>query len=67
MIIKVVPLANEWKKKVVYTENLHKISLPEQAARIKELHSLFFFREIIIDANGINTSAFMMRIIKKTF
>ena len=53
MIIKVVPLANEWKKKVVYTENLHKVSLPEQAARLKELHSLFNFREIIIDANGI--------------
>lgn len=53
MIIKVVPMANEWKKKVVYTENLHKVSLPEQAARLKELHSLFNFREIIIDANGI--------------
>ena len=60
MIIKVVPLANEWKKKVVYTENLHKVSLPEQAARLKELHSLFNFREITIDANGIDTSAFMM-------
>lgn len=53
MVIRVVPLANSWKKKVVYTENLSKTSLPDQAARIKELHSLYHFREIVVDGNGI--------------
>lgn len=53
MVIKVVPQANEWKKKVVYTENMTSTPLPEQSVRIKELHSLYHFREIAIDANGI--------------
>lgn len=29
MVIKVVPQANEWKKKVVYTENMTNTPLPE--------------------------------------
>lgn len=55
MIIKVLPSQDGWTKKVVYTENLTKMSFPEQAARIKELNELFNPRDIIIDANTIGT------------
>lgn len=56
MVIKVLPNAEEaWTKKVVYTENLHKMSFPRQAARVKELDELFNPRDIIIDANTIGT------------
>ncbi len=53
MIVKVLPSQDGWTKKVVYTENLSKISFPEQAARIKELNELFNPRDIVIDANTI--------------
>lgn len=53
MVVKVLPSQNGWTKKVVYTENLSKISFPEQAARIKELNELFNPRDIVIDANTI--------------
>lgn len=55
MVIKVVPQANAWKKKVVYTENLHQIDFAEQAIRLKQLAQLYHPREIIIDGNGIGT------------
>lgn len=55
MIIKVLPSQDGWTKKVVYTENLTKMSFPEQAARIKELNELFNPRDIVIDANTIGT------------
>lgn len=53
MVVKVLPSQDGWTKKVVYTENLSKISFPEQAARIKELNELFNPRDIVIDANTI--------------
>lgn len=53
MVIKVVPNNDEWKKKVVYTENMTKTSLPDQAIRIKELVSLYHPREVVVDGNGI--------------
>lgn len=53
MVIKVYPNDNVWKKKVVYTENLTKMMLPQQAARIKELNELYQPRDIVVDANGI--------------
>jgi hypothetical protein len=52
-IIKVYPNENAWKKRVVYTENLTKMMLPQQAARIKQLNELFQPREIVVDANGL--------------
>ena len=55
MVIKVLPSQDGWMKKVVYTENLTKMSFPEQAARIKELNELFNPRDIVIDANTIGT------------
>lgn len=56
MVIKVLPHDQDaWTKKVVYTENLHKMPFPQQAARIKELNELFNPRDIIIDANTIGT------------
>ena len=55
MVIKVLPSQDGWIKKVVYTENLTKMSFPEQAARIKELNELFNPRDIVIDANTIGT------------
>ena len=55
MVIKVLPSQDGWTKKVVYTENLTKMSFPEQAARIKELNELFNPRDIVIDANTIGT------------
>lgn len=53
MVIKVIPTENDWKKKVVYTENMTKTSLPDQAVRIKELVSLYHPREVVVDGNGI--------------
>lgn len=53
MVIKVIPNENAWKKRIVYTENLTKMMLPQQAGRIKELNELFQPREIVIDANGL--------------
>ena len=53
MVIKVLPNENAWKKRVVYTENLTKMSLPQQAGRIKELNELYMPREIVVDANGL--------------
>lgn len=53
MVIKVYPNDSVWKKKVVYTENLTKMMLPQQAARIKELNELYQPRDIVVDANGI--------------
>ena len=55
MVIKVVPQANAWKKKVVYTENLHQVDFADQAIRLKQLAKLYHPREIIIDGNGIGT------------
>ena len=55
MVIKVLPSQDGWMKKVVYTENLTKMSFPEQAARIKEFNELFNPRDIVIDANTIGT------------
>ena len=55
MVVKVLPSQDGWTKKVVYTENLTKMSFPEQAARIKELNELFNPRDIVIDANTIGT------------
>ena len=52
-IIKVYPNDSAWKKRVVYTENLTKMMLPQQAARIKQLNELFQPREIVVDANGL--------------
>ena len=52
-VIKVYPNDNAWKKRVVYTENLTKMMLPQQAARIKQLNELFQPREIVVDANGL--------------
>lgn len=52
-IIKVRPRDHGWKKDVVYSENLANVNLLSQAARIKELNSLYHPREIVIDANGI--------------
>lgn len=49
-VIKVYPNESGWKKKVVYTENLTKMMLPIQAARIKQLNQLFQPKEIVIDA-----------------
>lgn len=52
-IIKVIPREQAWYKRVVYTENLTKMLLPEQAARIKELNELYLPKEIVVDANGL--------------
>lgn len=52
-IIKVIPREQAWLKRVVYTENLTKMLLPEQAARIKELNELYLPKEIVVDANGL--------------
>ena len=53
MVLKVFPNDKAWKKRLVYTENLTKMSLPQQAGRIKELNELFQPREIVVDANGL--------------
>lgn len=42
-----------WHKSIVYIENITKMSLPNQATRIKEINELYHPREIVIDANGI--------------
>ena len=52
-VIKVRPRDNGWKKDVVYTENLTKMNLLHQAARIKELNKLYRPKEIVIDGNGV--------------
>lgn len=53
-IIKVSPREEtNWIKRVVYTENINKMSLPQQASRIKELYAIYQPKEIIVDGNGI--------------
>lgn len=53
MVVKVFPKKDAWEKKVVYTENLTKMSLPAQAARIKVLNKLYKCKEIVVDGNGV--------------
>lgn len=53
MVIKVEPNGDQWKKKVVYTENITKASMSIQARRIKELDKLYNPREIVVDGNGV--------------
>lgn len=52
-VIKVRPGNNGWKKDVVYTENITKMNLIFQAARIKQLAKIYRPREIVIDGNGL--------------
>lgn len=52
-VLKVRPRARAWKKDLVYTENLSNMNLMAQAARIKELYTVYRPREIVIDANGV--------------
>lgn len=52
-VFKVSENTSSWKKSIVYIENITKMSLPRQAARIKELNELYHPREIVVDANGI--------------
>lgn len=55
-VIKVLPQSHAWVKKVVYTENITKASLPAQAARIKQLIELYKPKEVVIDGNGVKTA-----------
>lgn len=55
MVVKVIPREKLWLKKVVYTENLHKMPLQDQAVRIKQLYYKFMPREIIVDGNGVGS------------
>lgn len=52
-VFKVRPRDNGWKKDVVYTENLTKMNLLMQAARLKELNRIYRPKEIVIDGNGV--------------
>lgn len=54
MVIKVYPTTSDtFKKKVVYTENIHGANyITEQAPRIKKLIQLYAPREVVIDGNG---------------
>lgn len=52
-VFKVRPRNRGWKKDVVYTENITKMNLLAQAARIKELDNIYRPREIVIDGNGV--------------
>ena len=52
-VIKVRPSNNGWKKDVVYTENITKMNLIFQAARVKQLAKIYRPREIVIDGNGL--------------
>lgn len=52
-VFRVRPRDNGWKKDVVYTENLTKMNLLAQAARVKELHRIYRPKEIVIDGNGV--------------
>ena len=52
-VIKVHPRERGWKKSVVYTENITKMSLLAQAARIKKLRRKYQPKEIVIDGNGV--------------
>lgn len=52
-VIKVRPSNNGWKKDVVYTENITKMNLIFQAARIKQLAKIYRPKEIVIDGNGL--------------
>ena len=53
MVIKVIPSADTFKKKVIYTEVIHGANyITEQAPRLKKLIQLYKPREIVIDGNG---------------
>ena len=52
-VIKVRPSNNGWKKDVIYTENITKMNLIFQAARVKQLAKIYRPREIVIDGNGL--------------
>ena len=52
-VIKTLPAAEQFNKKVVYVEVIHGANyITEQAPRLKKLIQLFKPREIIIDGNG---------------
>ena len=53
MVIKVLPGADHFNKKVVYTEVIHGANyITEQAPRLKKLIQLYHPKEIVIDGNG---------------
>ena len=52
-VFKVRPRDNGWKKDVVYTENLTKMNLLTQAARLKELNRIYRPKEIVIDGKRV--------------
>ena len=52
-VIKVRPRNDGWAKDVVYTENITKMNLVLQAARVKQLAKIYRPKEIVIDGNGL--------------
>lgn len=52
-VFKVKPLANGWRKEVVFTQNLTKMNLLSQAAHIKQLVKEYRPKEVVIDGNGV--------------
>lgn len=52
-VIKVLPRVGGWKKNVVYTLNITKTSLLDQAVRIKQLIRIYRPKEVVIDGNGV--------------
>ena len=52
-VIKVLPRVGGWKKNVVYTLNITKTSLLDQAVRIKQLIRTYRPKEVVIDGNGV--------------
>ena len=55
-VIKVLPRVGGWKKNVVYTLNITKTSLLDQAVRIKQLIRTYRPKEVVIDGNGVRKS-----------
>ena len=55
-VIKVLPRVGGWKKNVVYTLNITKTSLLDQAVRIKQLIRTYRPKEVVIDGNGVKNS-----------
>ena len=55
-VIKVLPRVGGWKKNVVYTLNITKTSLLDQAVRIKQLIRTYRPKEVVIDGNGVRLS-----------
>lgn len=52
-VFKIKPRENGWIKEVVYTENITKMNLLTQAARVKQLVQDYHPKELVIDGNGV--------------